>query len=412
MTTVTRNENTPVSSWQYVMLAVAVLVLFVANIVVTHNYFTTLAPGGNDSIARYYGTQAWLFDGLNPYSEEASQRGQIASYGRLANDTGEDKTHFYYPFYVVLFYIPVVWLDWNWARAVGMVVLEVSLVSTTIFSARAFRWSPPPWLMAVTVIWSVVFYHGARTVILWQFAGLVAALIAISLWAIKTRRDVLAGICLALATVKPQMMFIIVPMIGLWCLSARRWRLAGSLAVSMMVLLGISFLLVPSWLTDMLAQLQVYSSFTEIGSPMNIITHIIFPALGDSVEWVINFLLLGWLFWEWWQVMRGDTGRFDWVIALALVITNMVALRTATTNYVMMIPTLIYLFMLAAHRWKTKANALIVAVEIILFAGLWMLFVFTVIGRAEQPAMYLPLPFLLLVWLIFTRNEAPTVVMR
>jgi hypothetical protein len=41
-----------------------------------------------------------------------------------------------------------------------------------------------------------------------------------------------------------------------------------------------------------------------------------------------------------------------------------------------------------------------------LLVGLWVLFVITVNGRIEQPPMYLPLPFLLLAWLILVRKDA------
>jgi hypothetical protein len=406
MMTLPNKPTVSIPRWQYIAIGVLGVVLLVANVIVTHNYFTSQFPGGNDSVPRYYGARAWMFEGLNPYSDIVKERGQFAIYGRPANDSGEDKADFAYPFYIIFFYLPVALLDWNWARAVGIVVLEVCLVATALFSMRAFRWSPPPWLLAVTVLWTIIFYHGTRTLILWQFAGVSAVLITMGLWAIKEKRDVLAGVCLALATAKPQMLFLILPLIGLWSLTARRWRLSASLAISMLALLGISFLLVPSWLSDMLRQIQSYQNYTDIGSPINTLTRVVFPFLGQPVEWVLNIVLIGWLLWEWWQVRQGDAGRFDWVLALTLVITNMVALRTATTNYVMMIPALIYLFSLTARRWGTKANIAIVLVELALFVGLWVLFVVTVKGRIEQPPMYLPLPFLLLGWLIAVRKDA------
>lgn len=406
MTTLNNTSPKPLTTWHYLIVAVAGVAFFIVNVIVTHNYFTSQFPGGNDSIPRYYGVRAWLFDGLNPYSEEVSERGQIAIYGRLANDLGEDKARFAYPFYTIFFFIPVAWLDWNWARAVGIALTETALVATTLFGLRTFRWSPPAWVLAITILWTIIFYHGTRTIILWQFAAISAALIAIGMWAIKERRDVLAGVCFALATAKPQMMFLILPLVGLWSLTARRWRFTVSLAISMLVLVGLSFLFVPTWLTDMAGQIDSYQNYTDIGSPINTLTRIVFPFLGQPVEWILNVLLAGWLLWEWWLVRRDDDGRFDWVISLTLVITNMIAFRTATTNYVMMLPALMYLFALTARKWGMKGNLIAVLVELVLFVGLWVLFVVTVNGRVEQPPMYLPLPFLLLAWLILVRKDA------
>jgi len=386
-----------------IALLILLPIVFVADVIFTHNAFTVRFPGGNDSVPRYVGARAWLFEGLNPYREEVSERGQIMIYGRLANDLGEDKARFAYPFYVIFFYVPLAGLNWEWARAAGTVSLEIAMIVIAVTSWRMYKWTPPPWLFAITVIWLIVFYHGARTIILWQFAGLSAMLITLGMWAIKEKKDVAAGLCFALATAKPQMMFALLPLIGVWSLTARRWKLGASLAVSLIVLVGVSFLFVPTWLSDMLYQIRSYQDYTDIGSPINTLTQIYFPFLGAPVEWGVVSLLVMWMLWEWWQVRASDEGRYDWVVALTLVITNLIAFRTATTNYVMMMPALFYVFALMAQRWGTKANVWIAVTEVVLFIGLWILFAITVKGRVEQPPMYLPLPFTLLIALIILR---------
>ncbi|MBI3244767.1 MAG: DUF2029 domain-containing protein [Chloroflexi bacterium] len=387
-------------------LAAGLLLVVVAlgNIIFLHDFFTARFPGGNDSIPRWVGSLAWFSEGLNPYSDEVTDRAQEMIYGRRARPE-EDKQRFVYPFYTVFFYLPLLWLNYEWARAVGMVLLEVSLILTTIVSLRMYQWKPPSWLLALTVIWAVIFYHGARTIILWQMAGVVAVLIAVGLWAVKERRDVLAGVCLALATIKPQMTFLLLPLLGLWSLSARRWRLAASLAMSMAVLVGGSFLLLPGWLNDMQRQLADYTNYTHIGSPINILTQTVFPFLGQPVEWALVTILTVWLIWEWWGVRRDDGGRFDWVLALTLVATNLIVTRTATTNYVMMLPALIYLFVLAARAYGPKAHLWIALTEIVLLVGMWVVFVVTVQGREEQWPVYLPLPFGLLLGLMMYRRN-------
>jgi len=120
-------------------------------------------------------------------------------------------------------------------------------------------------------------------------------------------------------------------------------------------------------------------------------------------------ILLAWLLWEWWQVKRDQDGvRLDWVIALTLIITNMIVTRTATTNYVMMLPALFYMFKVAADRFGAKANRWIVMTELILLIGIWVLFAFTVKGRDEQWQVYLPLPLILLTGMILFRPNQET----
>ena len=393
-------------SIQIVLLTILSLSIF-AGAVALHYQFVKQVPGGVDTIPRWVGTHAWVYEGINPYSDEVTNRSQIMVNGRLALP-GEDKLKFAYPFFVVFYYLPVIWLEYDLARAISMVILEGALISIAIFSFRTYRWSPPPWLAALTIVWTVLFYHGTRTILLWQFAGISAGLIALSIWAIKERRDVLAGVALALASPKPQMVFLLLPLVGLWALTARRWKLPAAMAATMALLAGLSFVFLPSWLSEMQAQLADYTNYTYIGSPINVLTSIVFPFLGAPVELFINAGLVIWLLWEWWQVRGSDAGRFDWVMALTLLVTNLVALRTATTNYVMMLPALFYLFAAFVRARGRRANLWIALIELGIFIGLWALFALTVQESFETWPIYLPLPLGLLVALMIFRPQNKT----
>ncbi|HEX7567931.1 MAG TPA: glycosyltransferase family 87 protein [Anaerolineaceae bacterium] len=217
------------------MIKVIALFLSLIILFVTQYQFSILHPGGNDSLPRWLGTKYWIEYGLSPYSEKVSQEAQLHIFGRLAH-TWEDQQYFVYPFYVVLFYLPIIWLPFEAGRALGMLAIEAALAVTVFLSARMFKWSPKNGLLGLTLGFSIFFYNGFRTIILWQPAGIVAGLIAVSLWIFKEKRDFLAGICLALATIKPQMVIVIVPFLALWALYNRRWKFIAGLSGTMLVL--------------------------------------------------------------------------------------------------------------------------------------------------------------------------------
>ena len=388
-----------------VAFVILIPAIFVADVVFTHNTFTVRFPGGNDSLPRYVGAQAWLFEGLSPYSDEVTARAQKMIYGRLA-EPGEDRQRFAYPFYTIFFYIPLAFFTWDWAQAIGIVTLEFAMLLTTFFSLRLYRWSPPPLILACTFLWAIFWYHSARTIIVVQFAGVAALLIVLGLWAVKEKNDVLGGIALALASAKPQMIFLLLPLIGIWSMFNKRWRLALSMSVTMMILLGTSFIFLPTWVSDMRTQLADYTQYTHIGSPLNIITTIVLPALGSNVERGLIGVLSAWLLWEWWQVrFDQESRRLDWVIALTLIMTNMVVTRTATTNYIMMLPALFFIFKTSADHFGPKANLWIGITQIVLTVGIWVLFALTVQGREEQWSIYLPLPLGLLLAMVFFKPK-------
>ena len=88
------------------------------------------------------------------------------------------------------------------------------------------------------------------------------------------------------------------------------------------------------------------------------------------------------------------TSTITEAVGLCLIVTNLVALHTATTNYVVLFLPLVMTFR-ALQRGRSGAW-LVLLVEVVLLAGMWALFLTTVTGKFEHPVVYLPLPFGLL----------------
>lgn len=394
-----------------IILGLLVFLIIIINLLAFYR-FAMIAPGGNDSIPRWIGTRAWLFEGINPYSPEVTARAQKMIYGRLAAPQ-EDQQKFVYPFYTILFYLPFVWMKYEWARAIYMLILEWAILALVIISIKIMEWSSPKWLMITTILFGIFFYHSIRTIVLWQLAGICALLITLSLWGIKNKFDIAAGISLALASIKPQMVYLIIPLVFFSGIALRRWRLSLSLMITLLILMAGSFLLLPSWMSDMIQQMVDYEHYTYTVSPIHIFTHIIFPFLGDNIERLLILALLAWLIYEWFQLKSFDFERFIWVFLLTLVVTNLIVVRTATTNYLMMFPAFIYIFKKLSLSHVPNRNLVIFLLEMIFFSSTWALFFLTVQGREEQWQMYLPFPIFVLIGLmvfrfkgnVFTKND-------
>jgi hypothetical protein len=370
-----------------------------------YQFFTSRYPGANDFYARWRPTRAWLFEGRSPYADSVTLDTQLGMYGRPAKPE-EDKGLFSYPMFSMIFFAPFGFFE-SYALASGywLAVLFISLIGLALLSFVWSGWRPGLILFAVTLLFSIVWYHSVRTLLLGQFAALEAVLVVAALLAVQQRKDGVAGVLLALATTKIQMAFLIIPGLVLWALNLRRWRLVVGFGLAMLGLLVMSFVFLPTWPFEWQAQLSKYVDNTFIGSPVSIILLAVWPGAGRWVELLISGLLGGYLLWEWWQA-RGHTGRrFLWAGALTLVITNIVALRTATTNYVMMLPALFLFLRWVQERWSRTGGWLVIGIEAGLFVGIWAAFLLTLEGNVEQPLPYLPLPLFLLVGLWVMRND-------
>jgi hypothetical protein len=386
------------------LVGVLIVAVILLDAYTTYIVFTSKFPGANDFYSRWAGGRAFLIDGLNPYSDEVTHKIQLGMYGHLAEE-GADQVAFAYPLYTIYLFFPLSLIpSYPKAQALWQAILEFALLLAVFLTFRIYRWQPKPWLLVVTCFWSILFYPGARSIILGQFAIVVFALIALALWAVKESRDILAGLCLALSTIKPQMVFLLIPLLLLWAIYHRHWRLVGSFVLSMALLVFSSFLLVPTWPADFLAWIIKYPGYTAVGSPIWTLTHYFFPQLGTPVEIVISLLVLGYLLYTWRGAVNGSWLEFDWVVAMTLIVTNLVALRTATTNYVVLLMPTFIVFKTLEQRFQRRGAMLIALIELLLLVGFWLLFAVTVAGDYEHPIMYLPLPIGL--WLIFVSAKS------
>ena len=379
---------------------VLILLLLAGDVLLTHNSLTAPYPGHNDFMSRWEGARSFWIDGLNPYGEAASLNIQERILGRPAAEN-EDPGYFAYPFYTVLLVWPLVYIDYTWASAIWMVLLEAGLIASLFFLFDIFQWRPRPWLLGLLLLWTLIFYYPARGLIFGQPGLLVYFFEVLTIWALRRRYDSWAGVALALSTIKPQMGFLLLPFLLLWGIQQRRWRFVAVFVAFFGLLLALSFLMQPTWLSDWLAQVSIYSSYTALGSPVWIVMQY-YLGLGTAGEWALNLVFYSLLLWAWYRILiQGNQERFLWVVALTLTVTHLVAPRTATPHYVVFILPLMFYFSI----WPGRRRNLWIALSLLALLILpWLHFIATVQGEFEHPAVYLPLPFAMILLLWFTRR--------
>jgi hypothetical protein len=385
------------------LITIILLIGVLAGITWVNYRFSVQNPGGNDFLARWVGANKWLLEGLSPYDDRVSLETQELIYGHPADpEAGEDKNHFIYPMYSMVFFGPFGLLDYTIARAIWMTILEVAAVALVWISLRVANWRTSFWMTAFLVLFSLIWYHGARTIILGQFAVINAFMIALAIYLIRNEQDFSAGVLLALSTIKPQMVYLLVPFVFIWAYSVRRFRILSGFLVTFAILMVVTLALVPNWPMAMIAQMLDYPTYTTTISPLAVIAGRspgIQPLFGQVLHAIAYiYVLAQWLF-----SYGKDERWFEWTALMTLVITHLVAYRTATTNYLVLLPALFLVFRVTEQRWQGVGRVMTLAVLLALGAGLWGLFIVTVTGNIEGPIMYLPVPFLCLFGLWWVR---------
>jgi hypothetical protein len=394
------------------------VVLAIVAVVATRTYFTAPYPGMNDFFSRWEGARSYWVAGLNPYGDDASLNIQVGIYGRPVTEL-EDPGYFAYPFYTTFLLLPISFTDYAWASAIWMVLLEACLIGGLLLILAHFQWRPAPLLLGTLVLWTLISYFPARGLILGQPGILVYFLEVVAIWALGRKSDRLAGVALAVSTLKPQMGYLLVPFLLLWGLREARWQFVGAFIVSFGVLMGASFLLLPTWMSDWLGQVGLYTSYTQIGGPVWVIANGVWLGInpetglwqvdggfGTQIEWVIAGVFYLYMLWIWYTVLiQRQRERFMWAIVMTLTITHLVAPRTASPHFVVfMIPLVFYLRWLTQHYRRRGGTWIAIGILALLFVQQWAHFLLTVDGEFEHPTIYLPTPIVLFVLLVATRH--------
>jgi len=390
--------------WQAFVLIFILAVVLVGLTFVNYR-FANQNPGGNDFVPRWLNTRQWLTAGINPYSEEAALAVQQLIYGHPA-EAGQDRALFAYPIYATIVFTPYALVsgDYTLARALWMTTLQLVLIGLTFVSLKLAEWRISAWATAGLVLFTLLWYHSVRPLINGNVSILIALFIAAGLLAVRSKRDILAGLLFTLSTIKPQVVVLLIPLVLLWSVSNKRWRLIASFLGFMGLLLLVGTALEPDWLWQNIQQVLDYPSYTLPGNPAAIFESW-WPEVGRSIGWVLGVGLAGILIWRWRDTWRKDFEFLLITAYLTLAVTNLIGFTTAASNFIALYPGLILLLAYLDRRYNRAGQWLAAALAVGLLLGLWILFGATVAGREQSHVMFFPLPVLVMVSMLILGRE-------
>ena len=265
-----RNRSTIWSILIIAGLTVSVVLLFV-NI-----NFTKNNPGGNDFLVHWVGTRNLILKGVSPYSDETALDIQKIAYGRPAKP-GEHELRVAYPIYSIVLFLPFALVkDFSLARAIWMTVLEIAIVALSVLSIRFVRWKPRINILMVLMVFTISWYHAIRPLINGNAIILIALGLAGALIAIRSGLDEVAGVLLALTTIKPQVVIVTLVFISLWAIMEKRWRILFWLLGTVLLLVSAGSLLIPDWILQNLREILRYPGYNPPGTIVSAMVEI-FP---------------------------------------------------------------------------------------------------------------------------------------
>lgn len=253
-----------------------------------------------DLYPRWVGTRALLFHGQNPYGREVSSEIQIGFYGHPIEQSYSgkkmiDEQRFAYPIYVVFLIAPIAYLGFFQAQMLTAVILAVLTAVTVLLWMNVLRWKPPKALVVAIVLFVLASPQVVQGLRLRQLGLVVGFLIALSVWCLARNHLTVAGMALALATIKPQMIVLPLAWFFFWGVSSwpARSRLLMGFGSALAGLVALGELILPGWPGFFVEGLVAYPKYAPMPWLLGV-------ALGErlgiavSVAMVFVTVVIGW----------------------------------------------------------------------------------------------------------------------
>jgi hypothetical protein len=330
-------------------------------------------PRGNlsDLYPRWLGARELLLRGRDPYSNEVTREIQAGYYGRPIDpsrpEDPKDEERFAYPVYVVIVLAPTVGFPFEIIEKVFFWILLILTIAGVPLWLRILRWPPPPW----TVVALIGFTIGSPAVMqglnLRQLSLLVAALMFGGVALLVSDHLSAAGCLLAFASVKPQLVWLLLLWLAVWTFAdwRARYRLMLSFVVTMIILVAASELLLPHWIPRFWEAIHEYRRYTGAASVLDKMT-------SPSVSLVVALLggaMIGRICWKE-RKQPANTESFVGLLCLVLSVTVLIAPNSVLYNQILLLPSVL----LFARDWRTIRERGVIgslAMGVVAVAAVW-----------------------------------------
>jgi hypothetical protein len=335
-------------------LAAASLWLYIDRIFVGHQVAEAAAqdlPRGNlsDLYPRWLGARELLLHGRNPYSPEVTLEIQRGYYGRTLDPSRpndpKDRQGFVYPVYVVFLLAPIIRLSFHEAQLFFFWLLIGLTAATLPLWLRVLNWRLPLLTISAATLLLLGSVPAAQGIKLQQLSLLVAGALAVAAACMASGRLFCGGAILAVATIKPQLLWPMALWLLLWSLSdwrARRW-LAFGFVLTMTALLAGAEIILPGWWRLFLGAIRQYHQYTENQSVLDQLLNWSAGRFAGDILAAAATLLSGIILW---RFRKEPAGSHEFGIALAVVLslTVLVVPMYAPYNQVLLVPAILLLW--------------------------------------------------------------------
>lgn len=310
----------------------------------------------SDLYPRWLGARELLLRGRDPYLADITREIQTGYYGRPIDPTRpndpKDQQAFAYPLYVIFVLAPTVKLPFIVVQRAFFWFLVALTAGSVLLWLHAVNWRASVTSRLLWIVLTLGCFPAIQGFKLQQLTLLVAGLLAASMSALASGYLFLAGVLLAIASIKPQLVVLAVASMGIWSLGAwrERQRLVWGFGLTLVLLIVGGELLLPGWVSEFRGASAEYWRYT--GGGKSVLDVELTPLWGRLVSVLLVLVLFYWA----WRVRHTQQKSFGfaWLVALTMATTLAVIPMFAPYNQVLLIPALMVIVRGIRPLWKAS----------------------------------------------------------
>jgi hypothetical protein len=315
-------------------------------------------PRGNlsDLYPRWLGSRELLQHHRDPYSREITREIQTGYYGRELDasqpDDPKDQQGFAYPAYVAFLLAPTIGFSFNSVSVVFQWLLVALIVGSVPLWFRAFGWRVRPLLLCTIALLLLGSFPVLQALKLQQLTTLVAAVIAGAMALLAGGHLFLAGVLLAVASIKPQLVVPMAACLLLW--AASRWKqrqnFVWGFGFTLTCLFAGAEILLRGWFGKFLAAAHEYQNYAGGMSMLDVLLTLFWGRILTAIL-IAGVAVVAWH----WRKEQATSPTFSLLVALVLTVTVIIIPMFAPYNYVLVLPSLLLVGQNWSELWKRDA---------------------------------------------------------
>jgi hypothetical protein len=270
-----------------------------------------------------------------------------------------------------------------------MVLLLLATAGLALALCSVLQWPEAARGRALITLAAAVFYPSLISLVLGQITAICLLLLVGAVLAAKRGRGTLAGGLLAASTIKPQLVWLAIPLLLRSAPSDHRRRQFAGFTVTLATLGGVGVLWEPAWPLHFVRNLAGYAEDEPTPSALLLVGHLLVAGRLDSAWTGVPGalavfggigLVAGTLVW-WWRARPDEIRTLSVALAVTLAVTP---LRAQTAQMALLVPLLCALRWLAAPwsgEWRARQAWVVTAAGLLLIGGSWVV----PLSRADPP---------------------------